>query len=213
MAKKIIDLSHLINEAMPVYPGTPVPKLERCNTIENDGFNEHRLNLSSHTGTHMDAPCHILPNAKSLDDFPVEKFMGKAVVIPCEGLDEISLEDLEEFESMIREADFVLFRTGWSGKWGIPAYFDGFPALTPEAAKWLTGFNLKGLGFDAISADFMDSFDLPVHHILLEKEILLIENLNNLELLPRTPFEFICLPLKVEKADGSPVRAVAVIED
>lgn len=219
MPAKLIDLTQLLNESMSVYPGTLSPKFKAGNTIEKHGYAELKMNMVSHTGTHIDAPCHVLKNAKSLDWFPMDKFHGPAIVIPCQGIKEISLDVLHRFEDRIAKTDFILFFTGWQYKWNTPAYFDNCPVLTQEAAKWLTKFRLKGLGIDAFSLDKMVPASkvvpetLPNHYILLEKEILLIENLTNLDQLPDHVFTFQCFPLKVEHADGSPVRAVGEVRN
>ncbi len=217
MPTRVIDLSHLLNEKITVYPDTVAPTFEVTNTVVKDGYREHQISMLSHTGTHIDAPCHILQNAKSLDQFPVDKFIGRAIVIPCKDKKEISLEYLQTFESKITKVDFVLFFTGWQYKWNTKDYFDDCSIPTREAAVWLTKFKLKGVGVDAFSLDRIASAltvneeNLPNHHILLGKEILLIENLTNLDKLPDSAFSFQCLPLKVENADGSPVRTIAMI--
>jgi len=212
MPTKIIDLTHVINENITVFPGTLEPKFTQLNTIERDGFAELRMTMCTHTGTHIDAPCHMIKSAKSLDQFPAAKFVGKAIVIPCQGRNEIGLDYLQSFESQIPKVKFIIFFTGWQMKWKTAAYFEDFPTLTLEASKWLTKFNLDGLGFDAISVDEVLAVDQPNHHILLKEEILIIENLTNVDKLPAGIFNFQCLPLKVENADGSPIRAIATVE-
>jgi kynurenine formamidase len=138
------------------------------------------------------------------------------MVIPCQDRKEISLEFLQTFEAQIIRIDFILFFTGWQYKWSTPAYFDDCPILTGEAARWLTKFHLKGIGIDAFSLDKIGPAEkvtpetLPNHYILLENEILLIENLTNLDKLPGSVFQFQCFPLKIENADGSPIRAIAL---
>jgi len=215
---KVIDLTQLINSSMTVYPGTVPTAIEKYNTIEKDGFAELKLTFCTHIGTHIDAPCHILENMKSLDQFPVDKFIGKAILIPCMHEKEISLEYLKPFKEKISKSEFILIFTGWQFKWNTEKYFEDFPVLTEKAAGWLTTFNLKGIGFDAISADKVDfnekdlSVALRNHNILLEKEIIIVENLTNLDKLPDTLFTFQCMPLKVENADGSPVRAIAILD-
>ena len=218
MQQKLIDLTHLFNENMTVYPDTVAPKLEALNTVDEHGFAELKMTTVLHAGTHIDAPCHILKNTKSLDQFPLDKFIGKAIVIPCQNKKEIDLPYLQTYEDKILQADFILFFTGWQYKWNTKNYFDNCPVPTAEAAKWLAGFKLKGIGFDAFSVDKIVSAhkvtpeNLPNHYILLEKEILLIENLTNLDKLPSGTFPFQCFPLKIENADGSPIRAVAMID-
>jgi len=210
MANKIIDLTHRINEDITVYPGTPKPRLEVSNTIEKHGFAELRISMCTHTGTHMDAPSHMIEHAKSLDRFPMSKFMGKAMVIKCKDKETIELEFLRTMQEQISQCKFLLFYTGWQEKWHDPGYFENFPVLTKETAKWLCGFNLEGLGFDSISVDKVTDLEQPNHHILLDKEILIIENLTNLDNLPQDFFQFHSIPLKIENADGSPVRAYAI---
>jgi arylformamidase len=211
MQNKIIDLTNTLNNEMTYYPGTLPPKFENYNTIPKDGYAEMKLTIPTHTGTHIDAPCHLLLNAKSLDSFPIEKFTGNAIVIPCLNIEEITLQHIRAYKDLISQVDFVLFQTGWSNKWNNSAYFEGFPTLTKKAAQWLSEFNLKGLGFDSISIDKVYSEDLPNHFIVLAKEFIIIENLTNLDLLPSGIFTFFCLPLKIENADGSPVRAIALL--
>ena len=219
MKTKIIDLTRILNHQMTMYPGTPQPKLEVMYTVENDGFSEYMLSMVSHTGTHIDAPCHILKNTKSIDRFPVDKFIGSAMVIPCRDQKEISLAYLKTFEHQISQVDFVLFFTGWQDKWNTNGYSENCPTLSMDAAKWLAEFSLKGIGFDAFSVDHIGSAEkvtsenLPYHYMFLEKEILLIENLTNLDQLPDDIFTFHCLPLYLENVDGSPVRAVAIINE
>jgi len=219
MATKLIDLTHILHEDITVYPDTIAPEIEIMNTVEKDGFAELKLTMVLHSGTHIDAPCHILQGTKSLDQFPLEKFMGNAVVIPCVGRKEIDLEYLKSYEDIIVKTDFILFYTGWQNKWMTDGYFEDCPTLNAASARWIAQFPLKGIGFDAFSVDNVVSAhkitreNLPNHYILLEKEILLIENLTNLDLLPATVFTFQCLPLHVQDADGSPVRAIAMIDE
>ena len=89
MQNKIIDLSHILNDKIPVYPGTVGPKFETLNTVAKDGFAELGVTMVLHSGTHIDAPCHILANTKSLSEFPIDKFIGTAIVIPCRDIKEI----------------------------------------------------------------------------------------------------------------------------
>jgi len=105
-----------------------------------------------------------------------------------------------------------LIHTGWSLYWGTEKYFSNYPVLSLKAADWLSRFELKGFGLDTISADEADSQDFSVHKALLRNDTIIIENLTNLEKLPCSQFVFSCFPLNFEDADGSPVRAVAIIE-
>ncbi len=209
---KIIELSHLIEPGMPVYPGTDAPVFERPFDLDKDGFVETKLSLMSHTGTHMDAPAHILDRGKTLDRMPVSTFYGQGICIDAKPEQmEIAAQDLTPYEDMIKTADFVLFRTGWSRLWGTSGYFEGYPVLSPESAHRLSQFGLKGVGFDTISADGPKDTSFLIHGILLGKDLIIIENLANLDLLPREGFSIACFPLHFSGADGSPVRAVAFV--
>jgi arylformamidase len=212
---KTIDLSHTISIETPVYPGTEPPVFSTPCTIEKQGFSEKRITLFSHTGTHMDAPSHILPEGKSLDRFPAEKFMGKAAVINLTHIHRMEIEhhDLLQYEAFILKIDFLLLHTGWYLKWGTDAYFKEYPVLTAAASRWLAGFPLKGIGVDMISVDRTNTNTYPIHRIFLQNEILIVENLTNLSELPDKIFSFFCFPLKIKDADGSPVRAAALISE
>lgn len=210
---KVFDLSHTITESMPIYPGTGPPSLTPSSTIERDGFAEKRLSLLTHTGTHLDAPAHILPGAETLDRIEPEKFCGRAVVLDFTGFSggEILPADLEQHRRAVAKSEFVLINTGWSRLWGRGEYFRGFPVLSPEAARWICGFSLKGLGVDTVSVDAVGSAGFPVHGALLGSGLIIVENLTGLDSLPGAEFTFCCFPLKIEAADGSPVRAVALV--
>ena len=205
----IIDLTHPLSNGVSVYPGTKLPSFVPGNTIDKDGFAELNITMTTHTGTHMDAPCHILPGTKSLDQFPIEQFIGRGLCLDGRGRKDLDKTLLQAYEAHLAEIEFLLFYTGWQEKWSTPQYFDPFPTLTAEAIQWLYAFDLKAVGFDYISADKMDDPDLPNHHLLLGKEILIIENLRNLDQLVGKSFEMNCLPLHIKDADGSPVRAFA----
>lgn len=219
MPSKLIDLTHLLNASIPVYPGTTGPAFESINTVEVHGYAELKMTMVLHSGTHIDAPSHMIRNGKTLDAYPADKFLGTAIVIPCKGMEAITTAFLQTYEDKIARTDFVLFYTGWQHAWKTDAYFEDCPTLTSDAAKWLTQWNLKGIGFDSFSVDPIISAEvitpelMPNHHILLGNEIILIENLTNLDQLPEDIFLFQCLPLHIEHADGSPVRAIAMIVD
>lgn len=205
---RIIDLTYMIEEDMPVFPGTEKPKLLPELTMEKDGFREKLLTMYSHTGTHMDAPSHMLPDGRNLDDFAVHHFVGEAIVIDCTDIKrDITLEHIKNYD--LSEVDFVILKTGWDKKWGTDDYFKDFPALTKKAAAYLASLHLKGLGVDCISVDLMENHDFDVHKILLKENMVMIENLTNLDNLD-AGFTLHVLPLKIKQADGSPIRAIAM---
>ena len=171
------------------------------------------LSFFSHTGTHVDAPAHIIAGASSLDQLMLDTFVGMAFVmdISANGKKSIEKEDLAGYAGQFEEFDFALFYSGWSDFWGNEKYFQDYPVLSEEAADWICQYDVKGIGIDACSFDTMDSNDLVIHNKLLDRGFVLIENLANLSGLPDMPFMLSCLPLKIKAADGSPVRAVALL--
>jgi arylformamidase len=211
---KVYDLSHTIEPGMPVFPGTEPPLFLQGNTITTDGFAEKKITFFSHTGTHIDAPAHILADQPDLGQLPIDSFFGQALRIDISTIkgDTINTSQLEPYLKQLKQVDFVLFAAGWYTYWGSDTYFLGYPVLTPDAAKLLCQYKLKGIGFDSISADRADSHTLPIHRILLKKMII-IENLANLETIPTNLFLFSCLPLKIADGDGSPVRAIAICDE
>ena len=203
----VIDLTHLITNHMPVYPGTEPPTIFDAYTIEKNGFAEKRLTFYSHTGTHMDAPAHMIQSI-TLDQFPANQFIGSAFVIDADSHD-IGKECFTPYESELRKCDFVLLRTGWDKKWGNNSYFSNFPAITKEAAEYLTSFQLKGFGVDTISVDHIENTDFDVHRVLLKNSLILIENLAHLDQISSGDLLAV-LPLKIESSDGAPIRAIAI---
>jgi len=214
LVMRVIDLSQTIEPGMPCYPGTPEPVFQSVSSIKHDGFAEQRLTFSSHTGTHIDLPSHILQSGCSLDGFSLDRFTGKGIVIDVRGSSGgiITVDLLKAYETDLLTCDFLLLYSGWSQYWGSPAYYQGFPVLSLEAVLWLNEFQLKGIGVDMISVDASGSSDFPVHALLLQHGIVIIENLSDLSLLLHHSFVFVAFPLKIAQAEASPVRAVAFLD-
>lgn len=213
---KVIDLTHLIESAMPVYPGTEPPSFEPANTYEKNGFKETRISMYSHTGTHMDPPAHLYQGRTPLDDFPADQFIGKALVIDCTSLNEgepITMEQLLRYGDKVKQADFLLFYLGWDVRWGTEAYFGDYPCIDDSVLDFILAGYYKGIGFDVIGLDPIEDENLTRHKKLFQnKDIVNIENLCNLGLCGDDLFWFSCFPLKIADCDGSPIRAVAWFE-
>lgn len=209
---KVIDLTHNICAEMPVYPDTEQPIIQKVKTFQMDGYRESKLMMSSHTGTHIDAPAHMLSNGKYLNSLDISYFIGNATIIDLskENIRLINVDRLKSFVDKIKNVEFLIIRTGWSKYFGNEKYFEDFPSLSEESAKWLAEFKLKGIGIDAISIDDMKSTTFSNHNILMKNNIIIIENLTNLHSIDEEYFTLSILPLKYENADGSPVRAVAI---
>ena len=213
----IIDLTHTISPETFVYPGTPRPAFSSTRTLTHDGARETLLQMGSHTGTHMDAPRHILPDGCGLDQLPPSQFCGRAAVIDVSHFAPgscITAEFLRSQNGYLRCAEYALLYTGWEKKWGTEAFLsEEFPVLDEEAARYLVSCGLKGVGTDAISVDSLSSDVYPAHHVLLGGGLVIVENLCLKKLLGRTDVMFCALPIKYAGADGAPVRAIAEFRD
>lgn len=213
---RVIDLTHLITENMPVYPGTEPPKFESANTYERDGFKETKISMFTHTGTHMDPPAHLYPGRTTLDQFPSEQFIGKALVIDCRSLKEgeaITMEQMKPYGEKVKMADFLLYNLGWDKFWGTDEYFGDYPCIDDDVMNLILEGDYKGIGFDVIGLDPIADENLTRHkRLFYEKEIVNIENLCHLDQCGEDLFWFSCYPLSLDNCDGSPVRAVAWFE-
>lgn len=201
---QLIDLSHPITESMPVYPDDPPVKIISARLIQQDGYEAHSVNISTHAGTHIDAPSHMIINGKNLDQFPLEKFTGRGVYIPVPN----KRFDLPTITATtIQEGDIVLFHTGMSERYHTDDYFIEYPAFPKELAEYLVQKKVSMIGIDTCSVDHQEFI---THRILLQNDILILENLTNLELLTNKSFTISAFPLNLA-LDGSPTRVVASI--
>lgn len=209
MEMKLYDLSHPLNNESPVFPGKDKPWFTPAATIKKDGYRETHLDFDSHLGTHIDAPAHMLENGKTLDRMPVHSFSGSAFIVPVPGgMKVIDEKFISGFHEQLLSSDFVLFRTGWSKYWGNEKYLSDFPTLTLAAVNRLLALPLKGIGFDTISADLVESTSWENHFAIFNKGAIIIENLVFPDNLTESDGKFFCFPIPYDKADGSPVRAV-----
>ena len=210
---KIIDLTHLIDSSMTIYPGTKRPEVIEINHFDVDGFRVREICLNSHSGTHIDTPAHMLKQGKNLSDLSILKYIGRGMVLDFSKSNKLLIdrEDLLKYEADLREIDFLLIYSGFDKLWSKESYLKNFPVLSNQAVDWLVQFDFKGFGVDMISVDSTEGTDYYIHKTLLKKDIIIIENLRNLEKLLNKSFTFHCFPLNIPEADGSPVRAVAIL--
>lgn len=199
----IVDLSVVLSEQTPVYPGDPTTKIEPAGVLANDGYNDHFVSMGTHVGTHIDAPMHMLEDGKSLNQVPVEQFIGNGRLVDVTGCDFEAVKSAD-----IQTGDIVLFRTGMSDKYHDKIYFEDYPAMSEEVAKYLVESKIKMVGVDTCSVDNQEGF--PIHKILLAGNVLIIENLTNLNQLTGKNFKVYALPLNLQ-IDGSPARVIAEI--
>jgi arylformamidase len=213
--EKAVDLSHELENGMPIYPGDPSPSFERAATIQNNGVNLTRMTLGSHTGTHTDAPLHFIPDGISVDDLPVSTFVGEAIVLDISKSEPvgsgITKSDLEAFDSQIKKDDIVLLYTGSSDLWGRPEVNSNYTYCTKEAADYLVSKKIRAVGIDFLSIEKFKAPEPVVHKTFLSNGIYIVESLSNsLKQFSGRRILLISLPIKLKNGDGAPTRSIAV---
>jgi arylformamidase len=208
---KIFDLSQPIQPGMTIFPGDPLPGIQPAAGVAAP-WKVSELRLGSHSGTHIDSASHYIPTGKTIDQYPLERFLLPGVVLPLPGLGEdepiqaaIILGHLEK----IPKGGAVLIQTEWDRYWNDERYLR-HPHLTIEATLALIEAHPGLVGIDALNVDSTVQATDHVHRLLLEKDILIVENLRGLgRLQPGRVYQFSFLPLNLPGLDGSPLRAVA----
>ena len=211
---KPIDLTLTISESIPSFPGSPKPQFISWSNLKEDGYNLELLFLSSHTGTHIDAPYHFVKNGLKINQIPLDRLIGKAILIKVQKTKNNSITKLdiilfEKKHGKIPNHLSVFFFTGWQKNLQKDNYFTENPGLDISAAKYLASKKINLVGIDSPSIDLGKDESYSVHHIFSKNNILIVENLANLKKILSKEFNFTILPLKLKDATGSPVRAVA----
>ncbi|MFO8077961.1 MAG: cyclase family protein, partial [Thermoplasmatota archaeon] len=197
----LIDLTQYIDEQSTVYPGTPPVQISQIARIEKQGFNEQQISISTHTSTHIDAPYHMLSKGKPLSAYPIEYFIGKAVVINVCDQQQIKA-DLGNVE----KDDIVFFNTGHQSQCHTSDYFSNPPVISRKTAEELIKKHVRIVGIDSFT---VDSHPYPVHHLFFNHDICIVEGLIHLEQILQHRFRCYILPLKLRKSDGAPCRVIA----
>jgi len=214
---KIIDLTLTISNKIPTFPGSPQPNFIPWEKIKDDGYNLELLFLSSHTGTHLDAPYHFLEKGSKIHEISLKKLVSEAVLIKSRKKrnETITKTDIQKFEKKhgkIESFSSVIFLTGWQKNLQKKYYFTKNPGLSASAANYLASKKVSLVGIDSPSIDLGTDSKFSVHQIFAKKGILIVENLANLEKIKSSKFHLVVLPLKLKGATGSPVRAIAFVE-
>ena len=208
----LYDVSVTVSSSMALWPGDPPVVVEQTATIAEHGYAVSRLSFGSHTGTHLDAPRHMMEKGLPADRIPLETLIGAALVFEVEPEDGVAIHtgDLVAL-GIPRDTTRLLLKTRNSDLWGTgPQLFEEhYVALTKRAAHWIADRGVKLLGFDYLSVDPYLSDGAPAHHELLRAGIVILEGLN-LSAVPAGVYQLVALPLKTVAADGAPVRAILI---
>jgi kynurenine formamidase len=224
---RVVDLSQTLEEHMPNFPTHSKFYHNLWGSYwHGDRALTYQLVMNEHNGTHVDAPAHFISDAKpqahvTIDQVPLERLMGRGVRLDCRNYqvgDYVKKDFVtawEEKHGVIEPSDIVLFHFGWSAHWGLrpqnKRYLADWPGVSVEVAQYLIEKSVAAIGVDTLTPDPPAALTAnPVHPMLLEKQVLIVENLCNLDQLPDF-FLFLALPLKIRSGSGSPIRAVAIV--
>ena len=213
----LIDLSHTIENGLVTYKGLPAPVI--CDYLSRDAakalyeegtsFQIGKIEMVTNTGTYLDCPFHRFENGKDLSEVDLACFTdldGIVIDVPFQESPAITAAHLQNYEIRNRA---VLLHTGWDANWNTERYYENHPYLTKEGAEYLKSCDVRLVGIDSHNIDDTRGKSRPAHTILLGAEILIVEHLCNLSLVPKDGFLFSAIPPKFKGVGTFPVRAFA----
>lgn len=217
--KTLIDLSHTIEHGTLTYRGLPAPIVcdymsrEESRKIYAPGteFQIAKIEMVANTGTYLDCPFHRYEQGKDLADISLEQFANLPAVLVRADFRKTKAVDIDFFEGIDVRGKAVLVNTNWSEHWGTDAYFENNPFLTEAAAAFLVAGGAVLVGIDSHNIDDTNGNIRPVHTVLLGNDVLIVEHLCNLHLLPGEGFLFSAVPPKFRGVGTFPVRAFATL--
>ena len=204
-----IDISMPLYAGMPAFPGDPpFASVPLRSLARGDPYALSALSLGSHAGTHVDPPVHFVSDGRAVDALDLEALNG-----PCRVVDVPSSAASVGKEDVARVptgTSRVLFRTANSARWArSPEFFSDYVGLTRDAAEALLERPVRLVGIDSLSIENDRSEEYPVHHVLLERGVLVLEGLLLADV-PEGEYRLECLPLRIRNGDGAPARATLV---
>jgi arylformamidase len=203
------DITYPLKPGIATWPGDPAMQLQPLLKLKcGDDVNTSLITLGSHTGTHVDAPAHVLPDGQATEFLPLEALLGPASVVDCRACSQVSAADLQLLLPAGCRRLLIKTLVGLADQ---PDTIFPYSPLTCDAANWLIDQQVLLVGLSSPSVDAYDSADLPVHRILLQAGIVIVERLA-LEDVPSGLYQLFCLPLPLIGADGAPVRAILVAD-
>jgi kynurenine formamidase len=227
MARRVIDLSQPLSHESQLHPFFPPTQILRHILHADAGagrpsFNAEIIITSNHAATHVDAFGHYDKEGAAIAEMPLETFCGDAICVDIReyprGHDVTAAEAERAVEASgeeLRQGDILLFCSDhYNRTAGTHAFLDGFCGISADAVHWMADHGVKIFGVETISPDLVYLTDeYPTHKACAERRVTHFENLNNLKEVVGRRFQFFGFPLRLEIAYGSPVRAVAIVED
>lgn len=199
----IFDVSIILSEKTPVYPGDPEFKQEKVTDLTKQGYETSKISMGTHTGTHIDAPAHFFKGKTNIEELDLNGLVGKALLIEFMNDDFVSAADLKAID--FKDHTRILFKTRNSSPLTLSQFSEDYIYLDESAAEYLVEKGIRLIGYDYYTMDKYNS-DMPVHKKLLENEIIVIEGLDFTDVDPGE-YELIALPLRI-MAEASPARVI-----
>jgi arylformamidase len=202
-----IDISVRLRSGIVHWPDNPPVRIERILDMEHgDVANVSKISMGSHTGTHMDAPLHFVREGEGIDEMPLTAAIGRTRVIEIHDPESVKPEDLDPHG--IRRGERILLKTQNSARdWPSADFIEDFVYVSQEAARYLAAREIQTIGIDYLSVGGFHRDGVETHEALLEAGIWVIEGLD-LSQVESGEYELVCLPIKVERSDGAPARAI-----
>ncbi|MGY2803830.1 cyclase family protein [Bradyrhizobium sp. USDA 4506] len=220
--RRFVDLSYTLHDGMATYPVPWSSSFEMTQLGRHgiEGRESRRIVIGTHCGTHVDAPRHFIPGGMTIDDLPLEPFVGPATILNFTDAKPLQKIEVSDLEGRVADGriDRLIMRFDWSDHWGTLKYYSEQPYISEDVARWLVRRGVRLLGMDTPQADnpkngHGSERDSPVHKILLGAGVVKLEYMTNLRAVGADEFELIALPLKIREGDGSPVRCIGIVED
>lgn len=206
---RMLDISLNLHQGTTSYPGEPGPIIQALKSMaKGDTADVSLLTLTTHTGTHVDAPCHFIPGGITVDQIPVEALVGRAQVVELNTRGHIGAEQLEE-AALPARVRRIRFKTHKGSLWEDPAFREDFTAISAGGARWLAERGFVLVGIDYLSVEPFGAPQDETHLILLGAGIVVVEGLD-LRMVAPGEYTLVCLPLKISGGDGSPARALLI---
>ncbi|MGI0049579.1 MAG: cyclase family protein [Nitrososphaera sp.] len=208
---RVIDLTMRITPSIRVFPGSPQPSFIPWSRFDSHGYDSEAMFMSTHTGTHVDAPSHFAPGRASIDTIPAGRLVSSAVLVRAKKSANRLVEREDLAGEQIREGDSVVIATGWEKRAASGNYMTENPGLSGQAARYLAGKKVNAVAIDGPSIDAGADAMFTAHKILLPHNILVVENLCNVSKISTNRFTLVLSPLKLAGATGSPARVLAIV--
>ena len=217
--RRLIDLSHTIENGMVTYKGLPAPMI--CDWLSREAsrkkyapgteFQIGKIEMVANTGTYVDSPFHRYENGKDLSELPLESLANlECLVVRVDPSAGPAIDQVPLSASQVG-GRAVLFYTGWDRHWRTDAYHEGHPHLTERAAEWLAKAGAAIVGIDSFNIDSVATGERPAHTVLLGNEIPIVEHMRGLAAVPVTGSRFFAVPVKVKAFGTFPVRAFVLV--